>query len=146
MMKYLSGLCLLLAGLATGCQPALPELTETQQAAQLRTRVLALHDSTMLPMAELARERRRLQNAISRLDTASARPHARLSRLRRLRGALMAADTTMTHWMHTYQEPDTARLTQHQYVDFWTTEEQELRALARQMRLALDSAAAVRDR
>ena len=49
------------------------------------------------------------------------------------------------HWVHTYEEPDAARLTHHQYVDFWTTEEEELRTLAWQMRSALDSAATVRE-
>jgi len=128
----------------SACQSGPAELTETQQAAQMRTKVLALHDSSMLHMAALTSERQRLERLLSQLDTTQARSHARTIRLRRLRGALVAADTTMRHWMRTYAEPDTARLTHHQYVDFWTTEEEELRALARQMRNALDSAATVR--
>lgn len=146
MMKRLVAIGLLLVGLGAGCQSGPPELTETQQAAQMRTKVLALHDSTMLSMGTLLSERLRLGRILGNLDTTKARHRAPATRLRRLHRALVAADTTMTHWMHTYEEPDTARLTHHQYVDFWTTEEQELRALARQIRSALDSAAAVRGR
>ncbi|RTQ47489.1 hypothetical protein EJV47_18875 [Hymenobacter gummosus] len=123
-----------------GCHPGPAEPTEAQRAAQMRRRVLALHDSTMLHMDALTRERQRLEKLLTQLDTTDARHRARL---RRLHGALVAADTTMTHWMRTYQEPDTALLSPHQYVDFWTTEEAELRALARQMGRALDSAATV---
>lgn len=145
-MKRFIVIGLLLAGLNAGCQSGPTELTETQQAAQQRTKVLALHDSTMLHMDALVNERQRLERILGNLDTTKGRNRATAARLGRLRGALAAADTTMTHWMHTYREPDTARLTHHQYVDFWTTEEEELRALAHQMRSALDSAATVRER
>ncbi|WP_345112564.1 hypothetical protein [Hymenobacter algoricola] len=123
-MKQLFGLSLLLSGALAGFQPGQPEQSETQQAAQMRTQVLALHDSTMLHREVLTSERQRLEQRFRALDTTWDHNATRAARLRHLRGALVAADTTMMHWLHTYQEPGTALLTNHQHVNFWTAEEQ----------------------
>ncbi|RAK70614.1 hypothetical protein DLM85_07225 [Hymenobacter edaphi] len=130
------------------CQST-PEQSPTGGPAPENTRaaVLQHHDALMARLNGLVQEQLRSKGQLKTLarDTAPEalrRPEAR--RLRRLLGGLRAAEEAMMTWMHQYQEPDTARLTAHQYEDFWATEAEELRALDRLMSQALDSARTVR--
>ncbi len=78
----LLGICLLLV-LGAGCQSGPTQLTETQQAAQMRAQVLALHDSTMPYMDALTQERQRLDSLLNKLDSTTAPNQRRQKRLRR---------------------------------------------------------------
>jgi len=110
----------------------------------LRGRVMALHDASMLRMDALTLERQRLTKTLAQLDTTTRAGRQQAQQRRHAVRALQAADTRMMDWMHAFQEPDTARLTAHQYHDFWQDQRQQLQQLDQAITTALDSAQALR--
>ncbi|MBT9395118.1 hypothetical protein KLP40_18265 [Hymenobacter sp. NST-14] len=135
----------LLGGLAA-CQPdsaaqhtAAPATSQVVPEAT-RTSVMQHHDALMGRMDALTTERQRLQRQLPTLDSASAVGRGRARTIRRRVLALQQADAAMMEWMHRYREPDTTRLSAHQYQDFWADQAGQLTRLEQQMRAALDSA------
>ncbi|WP_022826415.1 hypothetical protein [Hymenobacter norwichensis] len=137
---------LFLLALLTACQPDSTSHT-TPDAASIgptRASVMQHHDSLMSRMDALSTERQRLQQQLATLDTTSTTSRGAARMLRRRANALLQADAAMMDWMHRYKEPDTIRLSAHQYADFWVDQAQQLTQLDRQITTALDSAQRLR--
>ena len=102
------------------------------------------HDSIMSRTDALTTERQRLQQQLTTLDTTGVAGRNAAQTLRRRARALLQADAAMMDWMHRYKEPDTTRLSAHQYADFWVDQARQLTELDRQITTALDSAQQLR--
>lgn len=133
-----------LLGLLAACQPdsASQQAAGTDLTSSVATRasVMRHHDTLMSRMDALVLERQRLQRQLPTLDSTSTAGQGQARTIRRRVVALQQADAAMMDWMHRYREPDTTRLSPHQYQDFWADQAQQLSQLDQQMRAALDSA------
>jgi hypothetical protein len=131
-----------LLALLTACQPDSTSQIPLGSAAlePTRTQVMQHHDALMSRMDALYTERQRLQGQLSSLDTTRVTGRGAARTLWRRIHALVQADAAMMDWMHRYKEPDTTRLSAHQYADFWADQARQLNALDQRMTAALDSA------
>ena len=137
---------LFLLALLTACQPDSTSHTtpDSATAGPTRASVMQHHDSLMSRMDALTTERQRLQQQLTTLDTTGVEGRNAAQTLRRRAHALLQADAAMMDWMHRYKEPDTTRLSAHQYTDFWVDQARQLTELDRQITTALDSAQQLR--
>jgi hypothetical protein len=138
-----------LLGLLAACQPdsASQSAAAADSAASTeatRASVMQHHDALMGRMDALTTERQRLLQQLPALDSTSAAGRRQVRAIRRHVLALQQADAEMMDWMHRYREPDTTRLSAHQYQDFWADQAQQLSRLEQQMSAALDSARQLR--
>lgn len=137
---------LLLFALLTACQPDATSHTTADSATvgPSRASVMQHHDSLMSRMDILSTERQRLQEQLAMLDTTGVAGRNAAQTLRHHSHALLQADAAMMDWMHRYKEPDTTRLSAHQYADFWADQARQLTQLDHQITTALDSAQQLR--
>ena len=106
---------------------------------RLRAGVLAAHDTLMLQMGPVYRERTRLRALLTPITT-----DARRQEINDCLAALQAADDAMMDWMHTYHEPDTLQVPQQAQTAFWYQQRARLHDVDSAFFRALNRARAVR--